>query len=144
MATSFSFFNSFKTALSGKINLATDTLKVGLATSAQALTTGGQSIYADITAELTTADGYTVGGATVTNKTWTQTSGTAKLDFDDVTWNITGAGITCRYFFIYSDTATNKDLIGFGLLDDTPANVTVPAAVVLTLVVNTSGLFTEA
>lgn len=142
MATSLTLFDSFKSTISGKINLSTDTIKVGLATSAQTLSASGQAVYADITAELPTANGYTSGGVAVTSRTWAQTAGTAKLDFADVSWSIVTGSITARYFFIYSDTATNKDLIGFGFLDATPTDVTVPANVILSLVINDNGLLT--
>lgn len=144
MATTLTLFNSFKSAISGKINLETDTLKVGLVTSAQTLTASGQAVYADITAEVANGNGYTTGGVTATTKTWSQTAGTAKLDFDDISWTASGAGFTSRQFFVYSNTATNKDLIGFGHMDNTPANVVLISGDTLTLTINASGLLTLA
>ena len=57
-----------------------------------------------------------LSGATpfnITTTSFTQASGTAKLILADLTLTATGAVGPFRYVVLYSDTATNKELIGF-------------------------------
>ena len=131
-------FNDFKNNLGLKlINLATDTFKVILVTSASnALSASLVSAnYATVTNELSTANGYTAGGVTVGSDSWTGGGATATSTFDvaDATWTASGAGFTARGAVLYSDTSTSKNLIAFALLDSTPADVTVASGNTLTL-----------
>lgn len=72
------------------------------------------SIYSDISAnDLSTANGYTAGGA-ATTPTLTNTSGTDKLVGTNVTWSASGAVGPFRYAVLYDSTpASNKALIGW-------------------------------
>ena len=139
MSTTFTLFNSFKAALSGKIDLSGHTFKCALTTSAQSLSAAGQAVYADLTAEVANGNGYTTGGEALTGVTWAQTSGTAKFDSNDPAFTASGSGFTCRNYVIYDDTATNKDLMGFGVLDNTPADVVLISGDTLTITVNANG-----
>jgi len=147
MSGNFNLFNSAKLSImDGTINLSSDTFKIVLCTSAQAITVGTapfvDAVYADLTAELTTANGYTAGGQALTTVALSQTAGVFKFDCDNPSWTASGGSLTARYYAIYSDTATNKDLLGFGLLDTTPADVTVIDTEPLTIAISASGLFT--
>lgn len=63
--------------------------------------------YASVIAdELSNGNGYTTGGATLANVTWTITGGTAKFDADDAQW--AGANFTSRYGVIYNDTVSDE------------------------------------
>lgn len=65
--------------------------------------------------ELTTANGYTAGGATTTIGI-TETTGTVTVTATDpAAWTATGAGITFRYAALFNDTATSpaKALIAY-------------------------------
>jgi len=63
--------------------------------------------YADVIAdELSNGNGYTTGGLTLTNVTWTETGGTATLNADDAQW--AGANFTSRYGVIYNDTVSDE------------------------------------
>jgi len=92
-------------------NLATDQIKVALTNTAPTVATAG--VYADLTAPIA---GTNLSGATpfnVTTTSFLQTSGTAKLILADLTLTATGAVGPFQYIVLYSDTATNDELIGF-------------------------------
>jgi hypothetical protein len=109
---SFSKFNAFVEALAlKKLNLSTDTIKVMLSNTAMSAT---NSIKSDLT-EISAGNGYTSGGNTATVTSAAQTSGTFKLVLADPAAFVASGGSIgpFRYVAIYSDTATNKDLIGY-------------------------------
>lgn len=110
MAT-FNKFNSFVEYLAEKtFNLQTDTLKIMLTNTAPVAT---NTVKANLT-EISAGNGYSAGGATVTVSSSGQTSGTYKLVIDDVTFTASGGSIgPFRYFVLFSDTATNDELIGW-------------------------------
>jgi hypothetical protein len=106
-------FNVLKTALvTGDINLATDTLKVILVAAAYTPNVDTHEDYADVTNEIPTGGGYTLGGQTLAGVTVLTDlpNDRAALDANDVTWaasTITAA----RGAIIYKDTgvpATSK------------------------------------
>ena len=141
-------YNDFMASAYKKVfNLnATDTLKVILVTSAsnainKALVTAQ---YATVTNQLSTSGGYTSAGATAANGSITGGGATATITFDtdNVAWTGSGGGFTARAAVMYDDTATNKDLIAYFLLDSTPADVTVGAGITLTITI--AGVFSEA
>jgi hypothetical protein len=92
-------------------NLSTDQLKVALTNTLPTASTVNQ--YSDLTSPLATTN---LSGATpfnVTTTSFTQTSGTAKLILADLVLTATGAVGPFQYVVLYSDTATNKEIIGF-------------------------------
>ena len=93
--------------------------------------------------ELATANGYTAGGLTIAT-TWITTASILTFDTIDLVWNATGAGITCRWAVCYNFSAAGavNDLIGYILLDNTPADVTAVAGTPLTLQLAALGLLT--
>jgi hypothetical protein len=107
--TTFTRVYSFTQALAEKkFNLSTDTLKIALCNTAPVL---ANTVYADLT-PITAEHGYAAGGPTVA-QTPTSAAGVYKLVLADTT--VTASGGTYgpfRYAVLYSDTATNKDLIG--------------------------------
>lgn len=108
----FSKFNAFVEALAlKKLDLSTDTIKVMLTNTAPS---ASNSVKADLT-EITAGNGYTSGGNTATVTSASQTSGTFKLVLADPAAFVASGGSIgpFRYVAIYSDTATNKDLIGY-------------------------------
>jgi len=139
-------FNKAKLKLAnGVFDLDTNTYKMVLTTSAQALdaTFVGASTdcrYADLTDEVANGSGYTTGGKTLA-ATWTQATGTMTFDVDDQAW--TSSSITARYAVIYDDTTANKNLLAYCLLDSTPADVTTSSGT-LTVTIHASGVFTLA
>lgn len=104
----FNKFNSFVQNIGRKAeNLNADVLKVALTNSAPVAT---NSVLSDIT-QITAANGYSSGGATVPNTSYSQVSGTGTLVGDQVVFTATGAVGPFRYAVVYNSTST--DLIGW-------------------------------
>lgn len=111
MATLTKFYSFMEAIHEKKHNLGSDTLKVLLTNTAPSLS---NTVKADISGELSTANGYTAGGATITVTSSAQSSGLYTLIASDVTWTASGGSIgPFRYAIIYNDTATNDELIGY-------------------------------
>jgi len=111
MAT-FNKFQPFVEALAkAKINCGTDVFKIMLTNTTPVNT---NSVKANIT-EIGAGNGYTAGGNACTITSAVQTSGTFKLVLaDPATWVAAGGTIgPFRWAVLYSDTATNKDLVGY-------------------------------
>lgn len=125
-AGQFTLFDSALVHISGTINLASDTFKYAFINSTLAPTAstanpcwgaGGSTNFS--TYEATPTGGsYAAGGIALTGVTYTQTSGTATFDSDDllVTQNA-GNPTDARYVIVYSSTAANKNALGFIDLD---------------------------
>lgn len=115
MAVTAKLYHKAFTALANKeIDWGSDTIKVALCSASYTPDQAAHDYYNDITNELTTANGYTAGGATLGSKTETITAGVKAFDAADVTW--TSTTITARYAVIYDDTpatAATKPLIGY-------------------------------
>jgi hypothetical protein len=111
MPTLTKFYSFVEAIHEKKHNLGSDTLKVLLTNTAPSLSNTQKS---DISGELSTANGYTSGGATVTVTSSAQSSGLYTLIATDVTWTASGGSIgPFRYAVFYNDTATNDELIGY-------------------------------
>ena len=109
-AGTFTLYNGVSEYLGdGTVDMDNDTFNITLHTSTYT-PAGTQDAYANLTNELGTANGYTAGGAALTTVTWTRATGVTKFD------------IVARYAVIRSTTADK--LIGYYLLDDTPADLT--------------------
>lgn len=125
----------------GTLDLDNDTFKMVLLSSSYTPDPAHDE-YADLAGELSTANGYTSGGETLTGVTWSQSGGVASFDSNAVQWTASGGSITARYAVIFDDTATGDKLIGYALLDTTPANVTATAGNTFTVTPHASGWFT--
>jgi hypothetical protein len=111
MPTLTKFYSFVEAIHEKKHNLGSDTLKVLLTNTAPSLSNTQKS---DISGELSTANGYTSGGATVTITSSAQSSGLYTLIASDVTWTASGGNIgPFRYAVFYNDSATNDELIGY-------------------------------
>lgn len=100
------------------INFSTDTIKVALVTSTYTPNQDTHDFFNDITNELTTANGYTAGGATLASKTVNTVTATNTIYFDaaDVSWTASGGNIgPFRYSIVYKSTGTpsTSPLIGY-------------------------------
>jgi hypothetical protein len=140
MASTFTFYNSFKSTIS---DLSGHTIKLMLATSGYTPAVTHTS-YADVSGyeHSSVSTGYTTGGAALVSGVINQTSGTGKLDANDVTWTAGASGITCRYAVLYDDTSDNNDLIAYILLDSSPADIVVPSGSQLEVQWHSSGIYT--
>ncbi len=80
------------------------TWKAALYTSSATLDAATPAYTA--TGEVASSGGYTAGGKTLTGATTGSGSGTAWLDFNDVTWTV--ATFTARYMLIYDSSDSNR------------------------------------
>lgn len=146
MAASITFYQTFRKWIGdGTFDLDANTFKVTLHTSTYTPNAATQSVYADLTNELSTANGYTNGGFTLTGVTWTQSGATITFDANDAAWTASGGSITARYAVIRASGTLNTHvdpLVAYILLDTTPADVTATSGNTLTLQWNASGIFT--
>ena len=92
----------------GIYNLNSDTIKVALTDASNAAV----DVYGSITGELSTANGYTAGGAAFTSTGYTQSGGTATLAATGPTITATGTVGPFRYAYAYDSTAASKNVIG--------------------------------
>lgn len=138
MAT-FQKFNSFVEALSEKVhNLGSDTLTVALTNTLPVNTNTQLSNITQIS--YTNIQNGTTTGRNLAGVTSAQTSGSYKLDANDLVLTATGTVPTFRYVVLYNDTATNDELIGWydygaavDLLNGETFTITWDAAGILTL-----------
>src|SRR6187399_18103 len=108
MATLTKFNTTTLNQGNGKVNYATDTLQLALCAAANA-PVATNSVLTDLT-----QISYTnCSSRVLTTTSWSQTSGVAKLILADLVLTATGTVGPFRYGVIYSNTATNKDLIGY-------------------------------
>ena len=122
-------FNEFAKAKGdGRINMATDSFKVSFITlqaggtptitAADAVPTWGAGGTTNLaTSEVAAGGGYTAGGKAVAVPTWVLSGAVTTFDDDgsNLTWTSAASGdpATIKVGVIYSDTATNKDCVGF-------------------------------
>lgn len=138
MAT-FNKFNSFVEALAEKVhNLGSDTLTVALTNTLPVNTNTQLSNITQIA--YTNIQNGTTTGRDLTGVTSAQTSGSYKLDANDLVLTATGTVPTFRYVVLYNNTATNDELIGWydygaavDLLNGETFTITWDAAGILTL-----------
>lgn len=104
----------------GTVDLDNDTFVITLHTSAYT-PAGTHDTPADLTNEVANANGYTTGGQALANVTWTRSGAVTTFDSDDAIWTASGGSITARYA-VLRDTTAGK-LVGYVLLDDTPADL---------------------
>lgn len=130
----------------GTLDLDTNTFKMSLHTSASnANTLTTSSAFADLTNELTTANGYTAGGITLTGVTWTNAAGTMTWTANAVTWTASGTGLVARFAVIRASGTLNgivDPIMCVSLLDTTPADVSTSSGNTFTITMNASGTFT--
>lgn len=111
MAT-FNKFNSFVEALAEKVhNLGSDTLTVALTNTSPVSTNTQLSNITQIS--YTNIQNGATTGRDLTGVTSAQTSGSYKLDANDLVLTATGTVPTFRYVVLYNNTATNDELIGW-------------------------------
>lgn len=147
MAASITFYQSFREYMAdGTIDLDTDTFKVTLHSSSYTPSASSHTVLADATNELSTANGYTNGGATLGSVTWTRSGAVVTFDAADTTWTASGGSIAARHAVISKSGTANaivNPLVAYILLDTTPADVTATTGNTFTLQWNASGIFTQ-
>ena len=145
-ASALTFFqDGLKFLVDGTLDLDGNTLKLALFSSSLTPAVNTQNKLADLTGQLATANGYTSGGVTLTTVTLTRTGGTVKMTADDVVWTASGGSITARYAVLYALGTLNSivnPLLGYILLDTTPADVTATDGNTFTVHWSASGVLT--
>ena len=130
---------------SPQISIAAQPIQVALLTSSYTFA-AGHVVYSDLTNELATTGGYTVGGQAIAALTYIQATAVSNLDGNDVVWTASGGGIAAfRYAAIYINATLNsvvKPLIA--VIDNNGADVPATTAPnTLTIVWNATGIFQE-
>lgn len=93
-------------------NAVGDTYKLILATSCTI--NAAATTLAGITyTEVANGNGYTTGGATLTNVTVTKTGNDAAFDADDVSWSASGGSITASYGILVNTTDSGSPPVLF-------------------------------
>ena len=140
MASSLVLYQSWVENLAKSANLSSDSFVVGLTSSTYTPSASTHSTISDITNELS-GSGYS--RQAIGSVTFSRSGAVVTLDGADVVFTASGGSIVARYFFIFDDTVSGDPLVGYGLLDTAPADVTVTTGNTLTLAWNASGITTN-
>ena len=136
-----------KYLMDGTVDLDTATLKMVLVTSAYTVDLVNHINYANVSAnELSTGNGYTSGGVTLTSIAFAAVTNGFKFSSANVAWNATGTGIPAwRRAVLYLSGTVNSvvnPIIFTFLGDSTPADVPLTSSGnTLTLVCPAAGWF---
>jgi len=141
--TAFMYPMVLTTTWNKEANLNSDTIKVALSNTAY--TYAATHKYFDAApfnaawTELSTANGYTAGGATLTSPATTNGQTTSwSGTIPNPTWTASGSGISATSAVFYdSSPASNKPLISYVLFGGT---VSAPAGATITITPNASGI----
>lgn len=107
MAITVQGYNQFTEIIAdGTLDLDGDTFKIALVDSGYVFD-ADHTTYADISGdEIANGNGYTTGGETLANVTWTRSGSASTLDADNPVWTATGGNIPAAAgAVIYDDTA---------------------------------------
>jgi hypothetical protein len=142
----FTLFNSANKFIGdGTLDLDTNTIKCMALTSLFTPNAETQSVKANIVAnEVANGNGYLTGGVTVAC-TWIRALKVCTFDSADPAWTGATAPWGLRYLVWYASGTLNGQvdpLIGYKLVDTTPADVTVAVGSTVTFQINAAGLFT--
>ena len=110
MAASITFFNNWREAIARAVDLSSPpTVNVTLHTSTFVPDNEADVVYADLSNELATANGYTNGGQALAGITWVQSTTVAIFDASDTVWTAAGGSITARYAcLLYTSDAADE------------------------------------
>lgn len=102
-------YNSFKEYMAdGSIDMDGDDFNISLHGS-NFIADSSDTHYADIVATQTSGTGYTSGGTSLSNVTWTLSGGVVEFDADDPSW--TSATFSADWATIYSKSASGEALV---------------------------------
>lgn len=132
-------FNSWIEYSNEGANLGSDSFVMGLTTSSWTPSQSSHSLLSDVTNELS-GNGYS--RQSLASVTSNRSGAVLTFDFANPVFTASGGSLVARYWFIFDDTLPSDPLVAYGLLDNTPADVTTTDGNTLTINVNASGLFT--
>jgi hypothetical protein len=134
-------------ATTGPVDMDLDSFKIILCRASTNVTTTSVDAYTSVTAEVSTANGYTQGTKTLTNPAWTEATGTVTWDESgaDPVWTASGGSIVARVAAIYDDTVTTPvaDPVVCSSSLST-SDVTATDGNTFTITMHASGIFTLA
>lgn len=130
-------YDSWLAAIAKGSNIALDTVKVALVTSAYTPNLATHDQISDITNECS-GNGY--ARQTLANVSFNVSGGVAKFLADSFAFTASGGSIVARRYVIWNDTT--GDLICTGLIDSGNNDVTITDGNALTVNVPAGGLFT--
>lgn len=127
------------------LNLSSTAFRITLHTSASDFATLTQSIYNEISGEVVSGNGYSSSGKALANEAWTVGASAKqyKFDADDPIWTATGgniANIKAAVIWISAAASASRFLLCNASLTST--QFTLSTGNTLTLVFNSSGIFT--
>lgn len=105
----------------GNVKIGTDTFEARLFTSSANVTTTSHDDLTDLTNELPSSNGY---AAATSAGSVTVATGTTSINFTQFSFSPTSSGFTARYMVISRQGGADDPLIGYCLLDSTPADFT--------------------
>lgn len=149
-AAAWSLYNGFSEYMGdGTFDVDDDLFTVVLLSSSYT-PSASHDTYSDISAaELSTANGYTVGGFNIT-QTWVRSTATTTFDSNNPSWTASGGSITARYAVLVHIAAgsgvpqTGDKILMYSLLDSDPADVTANDGADFVINISTSGFFDSA
>lgn len=140
------FTNNFHQWLGdGTFDMDADTFAISIHSSTLVPNAATMSVFSDFTNEVT-GGGYVAGGVTLTGVTWVQTAGVCAFKSgNNPSWTATGANWAGRYAVIRKVGTANarvNPVIGWFVLDSTPADVTFVVGQAVTITQHANGWFT--
>ena len=131
----------------GPVDMDTDEFIIILARASSNCHTVAVNAYASVTAEVSTAWGYTQATKALANPAWTESSGTITWDESgsDPVWTASGGSIVARFSAIYDNdvvTPVADPIVVSSSLNAT--DVTATDGNTFTIAMHTSGIFTLA
>jgi len=95
----------------GVFDFSSDQFKIALTNTEPTVAT--DEVYNDITSPIAATNLDGANPFNVTTTSFTESGGTAKLIVEDLTLTATGEVGPFQYIVLYSDSATNKELVGY-------------------------------
>lgn len=146
MSATVQFYDNFG-LIEDEAVLRTASAKVTLHDSSYVFDSTDQ-VYADLSHELSTANGYTNGGLALASKTWARSGAIATYDAGDSVWNVTTANLVARWAILRLVGTINSlvDPLVLAILmsaTPSPADVTIAPGNPLTIRWNSLGIFTK-
>ncbi len=148
MASSGTFYNAWKQNIGRAVDLSSPpTIKITLHTSTYSPSAASHTAYGDLTNELSTGNGYTAGGLTLSSVTWTLAGGIATFGAGNAVWTASGGNIPAFRYAVMRAVGTFNSvvdpLILYYLGDTTPADIpTTPNGNTLTIAFTGASIFT--
>ena len=140
--TAWWYAGAFIQAFDKEIDYLADTMKITLHTVTYVPNQDTHDYADDATNELSTANGYTSGGATLATKVNSNTLNVVKWDADDVAWTATGAGFTARIDVLSDTTPGSAATNPLMTWQDFGQNETASGGGTFTIAHNASGIAT--